>query len=329
MADLTRGGLPLARSLDVLARATNDGASARFLRSLRRDLDSGKSLSQALAGQNGAVGPAYIGLVRAGEAAGAVDGALDELAGLLETEVETRRRIATALVYPALVLALAVAVCAFLTLIVIPRFEFLFHDLGQTLPWPTRALLSSSKIARRAAPWLILAAIASALAIRRATARLKHAAAHALDRIPHVSNAIRAAHVQRWCGLMASLLRGGSTVSEALRLSRQTLRSTLLAAPLSATALGVLEGKSLARSMALTRFFPSTLCELVAAAEESGRLTETFARASEAYRRECDAALRLALALLEPSLVLVMGAVVGFIAVAILLPIFEMSAGMK
>lgn len=318
LSDLVGGGLTVGKSLSVLSAQSESREVRLLVSTLRKDLGDGKSLSEALRSRNGTFGPVYTGLVRAGESSGNMEATLAELANLLESDVETRQRVRAALAYPAALLALALAVCVFLTIFVIPRFELLFQDLGQRLPWPTRFLIGVTSHFKTFGGATLLG-----VAVLMKGTRFRVA------RRPVIDGVIRSVALQRWTQVMASLLRGGVTAPDALRLSRQTLNARVFGNAADDALARLREGRSLSSALAAARFFPPMLCELVNAGEESGRLDATFERLAQAYKREAELKIKIAISLLEPALVLGMGVVVGFVAVAMLLPIFEMSANIR
>ena len=329
LSDLTGGGLTLSRSLAVLTEQSEDRAVRDLLASLHSDLAKGKCFSEAITNQNGTFPPSYVGLVRAGEASGSVEATLDELAALLENDVDARRRVQTALAYPAVLLLLAIGVCFFLTVFVVPRFEFLFDDLGQRLPLPTRLLIGFTVAVKKFGLFAVIGTAAAGYGVIKKKPAWVSECRKKMVRLPLLSDVLRGAALQRWSQTMASLLRGGLPVSEAMAVSRKMIDGPLFGTEVE-TALGrVKEGQGLSAALTSSPFFPPMMCELIAAAEESGRLDQTFERLGQAYKRETELKVKLALSMLEPALVVAMGVIVGFVAVAMLVPIFEMSANIR
>lgn len=328
MSDLVGGGLTVRKSLLVLSAQSENKNVRSLLKNINQDVADGKSLSESFGRQNGFFSPVYAGMVRAGESSGNLESSLNELAGLLEADLEIAQRTRAALAYPLALAALAAMVCFFLTVFVIPRFELLFQDLGQQLPWPTRALIRGTA-AMRDYGWLVaIAAVGAALLMKRDGARAAGFRMQ-LVRLPVVFDLFRNACLSRWTRVMASLLGGGVPVPQALRLSRQTADALVFGPEIDGVASRLREGQSLSRALSRSAIFPPMLCELVGAGEESGSLEKTFERLAETYKRESEISLKFALSMLEPVLVLLMGVVVGFVAVAMLLPIFEMSAKIR
>lgn len=329
MADLAGGGLTLHRCLDILRRQNHKPAVCRLIADVQQELEKGQSLSHALSLQNGTFSAITVGLVRAGESSGALESALEESAALLENEMDTRQRIRSAFAYPAFLLVVAVAVCVFLTVFVIPRFEFLFADLGQQLPLPTRLLIGTSVFIKTYAAPLALIIGGSAYGLAQAKPRWKARLPALALSVPGVAELLRATFLQRWARILASLLKNGFTVSDALALSARALNNPLVARELNGVLERLHEGRSIQAALESSPLFPPAVCELVGAGEESGSLEQSFQRIAASYKRQTELRSKLFLSMLEPALLLGMAAIVGFVAVAMLLPIFQMSASFQ
>lgn len=326
MAELLAGGLTLARSLGIVAAQSPGTDLSAVLSAVRRDVAAGLPLSSALAARGDRFSPVYVGLIRAGESTGALAGAFDEIALHLEAEEEFRRRARNALAYPCLVLVAAAAVCAFLAGFVIPRFQALFNDLGQTLPLPTRLLLGAASAVRDHGP-VVLAAGAAAVAAGWRRLPVRRWASSAMASAP-VRRRLLPRFSERWARLMASLVRGGVTISSALALARRSLEPHPYASDLAAAERCVLNGLPL--SQAIRKLgFPPMVADLLEAGEETGSLDSALERAARALGRQEAAELKMAMTFLEPALIAVMAGAVGFVALAMLLPIFDMSAGVR
>lgn len=330
LADLLGGGLPMSRSLSVLEQQSENPSMKILIRKILREISTGNSFSDTLQNQSKIFGPIYIGLVRAGESAGDLAPSLEELAQLLEAEFEMRQQIRTALAYPLLLLAMSILVCLFLALCVIPRFELLFQDLGQRLPLPTRGLLYFTSFIKKFGAIAIPAmGLGGIWMIKTNKFFWKKWMRDHFSKIPVISSLLQCASLQRWTQVMASMLRGGIPLPEALWLSRQSVGQGPFGKEIEGTLGRLREGKNFSSALEGSSFFPQMLCELVGAAEESGRLDQTFERLARSAKRESELKTKMALSLLEPTLILGMGAIVGFVAVAMLLPIFEMSANIR
>lgn len=320
LADLLKGGVPLVRALEVLWEQAGAGPMREFLSAVKNGVEEGRDFSDAL-GDRSDLPSFYKGLVRAGESAGRLEQTLEDLAGLLEAQMEARRRIQSALAYPILLLGMTVIVSFFLTVVVIPRFEFLFNDLGQRLPWPTRAVMAVAAGLRHGL-WMAIPAVGLALWTFRARFR------DGVFAFRPIAEWTRAVCLERWSRSMGFLLRGGLPLPEALEHARGSL-TPLFSAETERLSEKINEGGSLSVAMKTSPLFSGMARELLSAGEETGEVEESFFRLAQLFRRETEFQLKVALSFMEPVLIIGMGCVVGFVALAMVLPIFEMSGNLQ
>lgn len=326
---LLRAGFPVVRALEAAAVASLNPRVHATLASLDSSVRGGKALSQAMA-DTGAFPEACIGTVRAGETAGNLAVVLLELARLYERELDTRRRVRTALTYPALVFTVATGVLLFLLGYVVPTFRILFEDSNVPLPLPTVILLALSAFLRDWG-WLVLCLIAlgGAWGWREARSPAGRAFLESrLSALPVLGDIYMKGVAARWARLLAVMLQGGVTLVEALRISRGATTSSRLSAAIEAAAREVQQGATLRRALARAPL-PSLVLEGIAVGEEGGNLAEMLREVAEAFDQEVSAKSEALASTLEPALIVVMGAVVGAIVLAILLPIFELQASIQ
>jgi type II secretory pathway component PulF len=273
----------------------------------------------------------YVSLVKSGEASGRLDEALEELAEFIDKEEELKSKIRTALAYPALMIVVGIATVFVLVSFVIPKLAGMFADFGQALPLPTRILINISDIFARYWLWLLLIGVAIiVLVVKRgvtATERL------AIDRIklrlPLVGGIVRKQIIVRFARTLALLLRSGIPVFQALEVTTPIMGNEVFARELEDVRKEVVDGSSLATSMRKKLCFPSFVSNMVGVGEEGGRLDKVLAEVASAYSREVDSKVKVAISLLEPAIILVLGLVVGFIVLAMLLPILQLTLLVK
>lgn len=329
LADLTSGGMTLHRSVSVLRAHSQAPRLKTLLESIQEKLEEGQSLSSAFLSQNGFFSALTIGLIQAGESTGNIEFALEESAALLENEMETRQRLRSALAYPCFLLGMAILVCIFLIAFVIPRFQFLFQDLGQTLPLPTLMLLGLSSLVIHFGWVVLLVVLVGFVWMTEKRPEWKSESRSWAWKLPAVAGVVRGNFLQRWAHMMTSLLKSGFTASAAIELSAKTMSNAWGAQDLLLVSERLSEGHSLKTALESSALFPPLFCEMVGSGEESGKLEETFARLAQSYKRETELRSKLLLSLLEPAMIAGMGLIVGFVAIAMLLPIFAMSASLK
>jgi general secretion pathway protein F len=269
----------------------------------------------------------YRATVAAGEQAGDLALVMERLADYLEQRQVLRGKILSAVLYPAVVTLVAVAIVLFLMTYVLPQVVQVFEQTSQSLPLPTRMLLATSAFLRDFGLWLVLLlpALGFALAawLRRPGPR---AAWHALLlRLPLLGPVLRTVDAARFAGTLAMLAASGVPVLRALEGARATLRNSVLAEAASGAIAQVREGEALARALGGTRAFPPMLIHLIASGEATGELARMLDRAAAIQAREVERRLLMLTTLLEPLLILAMGAMVLGIVLAVLLPIIDIT----
>lgn len=326
-ASLSAAGLTVAEALNACIEQTDSEAARRVLAAVRGDVLAGLPLAAALARQPAVFPELYRALVAAGEETGRLAEVLERLAEHLESTQALHRRVGLALLYPALLTLVALAVTAGLLAYVVPQVVAVFEQSHQRLPWLTRALIQTSDLLRAAGPPMLMIALAGLMLGRRAL-RQDHLRRrwHAwLLRLPVLGRLLTILETERFTRTLAILTGSGVPLLRALAASSNVL--TLLPMRQAVEEIGsrVREGMSLAKAISATGRFPPVISHLVASGERSGRLAQMLARAAEDHSRALDHRVMTFTALLEPLLILFMGALVLTVVLAILLPIFEMN----
>ena len=326
LAMMVRAGLPL---VDGMQGMTEQPFSSRFKRTLVllvEDLRGGKSFSEALQNHPTLFSNFYISMVKAGETAGILDEVLDRLASIGEEELELRGRIRSALAYPCLLVLLSLGIVSFLLLAVLPKFIGIFEESGATLPVPTRILLGVSHALQQY--WFLVPVVIVILVVGvrsyaktpQGRYRLHEHILRALVLGPLIHHTILA----RFCRIMASLLKSGIPAVPALTITQDLVGNQVISQAIAHVREAVIGGASLAEPFRLSRAFPTTVVQMVAAGERTGTLAQMFQHLGEYYDGEVERSLRTLTTILEPLLLLVMGLIVGFIALSVLLPIFQL-----
>lgn len=320
LACLLQAGLELDRGLELLAEASSDATVRRVVLALREAVRGGASLSEAMASERARFGPLAIAMLRAAEAAGRLEAGLACLAEHEERSRALKERIVSALIYPAVLALVACASLALLFVYVVPQFEALFRDAGQALP-ASAALVLGIAAALHEAWWaLVAAAIGVVLGVRAAlaneTLRLRLDAL--LLGLPLTGPLARAAAMARMSRSLAALLAGGVPLLAAGAIVRELLGNRVLAGALDVALEAVRGGRGLAEPLLASGVFPALGLQMIRVGESSGRLAEMLARVAELYEREVDSATRRLLALLEPALIVALGAAVGGVILSLL-----------
>ncbi len=327
VATLLDAGAPLDRALGVAHSQCVQADVADAAQAMRKAVQGGASLAEAMRLQPALFNSLHAGVVRSGEAAGSLDKALDTLAGYLEEDEALRAQLGSALLYPALMAIVASLGILVLLLFVVPRFSTLLADMGGTLPLSTRILIFVGDVVTRGW-WMIALVIGVAVvAVRSLLAapeaqRAWHARRLTFPLTGGLERALATARFTRALGLM---LQAGLPLLPALRLARAGVGNLAMSADLERATQNVVRGGGLASS--LLGILSPMAVQLLAVGEESGRLDALALRAAVSHDEEVRRTLRTLASLLEPALILIFGAVVGFVALAMLQAIYAVNAG--
>ncbi len=326
MAGLLKAGVPMLRALATVAAQADKYRGARLIESLADAVRNGVPLSTALSEHPHLFSSVYISMVRAGESAGALDRVLRCLAEVREKEDAMRQRVQAAIAYPLLLLGVGAVTVFVLLAFFMPRVIVLFEGL-ERLPWPTRLLLAISGWVSRYRFWILLVSALPVVLIHRLTGfeRGRLWMDRLLLRMPLVKSFLLFDDVARFSRTLALLITAGVPISGALTLAAATLQNRVLRDEIEAVRdATVQQGRAFSEGLRRARYFPPFLATMTAVGEEGGRIEETLDETALYYERETDRMGQLVSALLEPVLILTVGALVGFIVAAMLLPIFEL-----
>ena len=332
LSDLLASGMTLGDALHALThRGGEERDSNRIVKALRDAIIQGRSLSESLADHPASFPPLYISVIRAGEAAGALSDTLQRLAEHYERMQETREKITTALTYPSIVLGFGVLMMILLSTFVLPRFAQIFKEFGGTLPLPTRMLMGVSHWLTGWRGLVVLGLIAAGLLtwsrwIATEAGRLWW---HRKQlRLPVVSTMVRSNAFAQFARTLGSLLQNGVPVLQALAIVEDTLGNRVLSAEVRAARERVTDGSSISGPLASGKVFPQMLTDMLAVGERTGDLPAALSHIARRYEGERDRALRMFLTILEPLMILFIALVVGFVAISMLLAVFDMTSGL-
>ncbi|MFH1776416.1 MAG: type II secretion system F family protein [Candidatus Omnitrophota bacterium] len=326
MYSLVKSKVEILRSLRIIFEQTPKDKMKKLIEDLHDTVKDGKTFSQALSKHPEYFSSLYISLIKVDELSGRLDLALEQLDKFADKEEEMRARIKAALVYPMLMMITGIASIIFLVTFVIPKLQVVFEDLGQSLPFLTRSLLTCSKWAADYWYWLILAFFAAIFLLKGITAGKNKILFDRLKlKIPLISNLVVEQAVSRFTRAFALLLKNGISMFEALKLSIPTLNNELLIQELDRVREDVVNGKSLSMSLKKVTYFSPFLVSMISVGEEGGRLDEVLANIAADYERHIDTIIKAITALIEPAIILILGLVVGVIVMAMLLPVFQMN----
>lgn len=325
LAALLKAGLPLERSLQALLEVTSSSGLKSVLSQVLRDLQGGKSLSEALS-RHKAFSPLYISLVQAGETGGFLEVALTRLGEYLKTVSEFRSYLSTALIYPMILAAVGSLSLILMLIYVVPRFDAFFKEMGQSLYWSTSLLLALSS-AFRSYWWVgvLLVALAASIFIRLVrTPRGQLAVDRAKLRAPLLGDLTKRISAAFFAKTLGTLLNSGVPLVSALRVVTTAVPNRYMAQALGGVQAEVEKGQPLSAMLKKVGLLPELFMQMVAIGEETGHLGEMLLAAAESLENDARAAVQRLMALMEPFLILIMSLVVAFVIVSLLMPILNL-----
>ncbi|MCC5875085.1 MAG: type II secretion system F family protein [Candidatus Sumerlaeia bacterium] len=332
LADLLGAGIPLVKGLAILNKQTTNEKLREVIFSILDDVQGGATFADALAKHPKVFSKLYVAMVRSGEAGGMLDDVLQRLADFSEQEEQTRGKIKSALAYPVvMVIAGSIAVFVMFSFI-IPRITATFEQLNQALPAITQLLITMSDATQEY--WLIgLVVIAVAIVVvwqflQSTEGRLMwHRTQLSL---PLMGPLVQKSEVARFARTLGSLLRNGVSILVALEIVKEVLNNQIVRGEVEKVVEEITQGSGVAAPLKNSKVFPPIAVNMIAIGEETGRLPEVLLRVSESFEGQVERSVRTLTSLLEPIIIVIMGAVVAFIVIAMLLPIFSLdpSGGM-
>jgi len=324
-ATLLSAGVPAVRALEILSRQQRANILRHCLQRVVAAVRRGRSLSDALASERGTFDPAFVSMVRAGEAAGALPQVLERLSAFEEKAARNRGKLLSAMTYPLIVLHVAVVIVGALMLAVVPRFEEIFMSElgGQSLPALTRGVLAVGEFARERGT--VALAVLGTLVVGLVLASRNRRIAEKLDdgilRIPLLGRLVRQLCIARTAGTLGTLLASGVPMEDSLRISTGVARNRFVASSLNLALIRIRAGRGLGSALRRTVFDDEWVIAMIEVGEEAGALPEMLCRVGVTLEEEVDAQLLRLTTLLEPSLIVAMAVIVGIIVIALFLPI--------
>ena len=333
LATLLAAGVPIRRSLQLTLERAGDARLREALRATLREIESGAALSAAMAKRPNEFAKMFTAAIAAGESGGNLDEVLERLASMLERDLALRKRLATALAYPAFVLAAACALVVFLLSTIVPSFGSMYAQLHVPLPRQTVFLLALSSAAGRPQAWvaaLAFATVGFAGVMRlRTSGPAREMLAAMRFGIPVLGPILRKALLARIASTLGSLLRSGVDLIAALDVTSQAAGSALYVRSLLRVRDAVIGGQPLAGTFDRDALYEPLFAAMIEVGEEAGALDELLLRAGDYYERDVEAALGTLTALAEPAMILLLGLLVGSIVAAIFVPLYSLIGSIK
>lgn len=327
LSNLLESGLTLYRALTVLQQQTENRRLKVMVEAIAEQVKEGKSFSVSLKNYPRCFNNMYVSMVNSGEVSGTLNSALSRLADFREKQEDILAKVQAAMAYPILMATVGTATIVVLFTFVIPKLVSLFEDMGQILPLPTSILIAISDFFLDF--WWLLLAVAGFIffAIRRNlfTARGKLSLEHFRLGLPVLGEFYKRVQIANFSRTLATLLTNGIPILPAMDSVAQTVESEVLRQEIRRIAGEIKAGSTLAQGISRSRFFPVLVANIITIAEEAGTLEAALFKVADIYEKETDQSVKLLSSLIEPTMILIMGAIVGAIVISMLLPIFQIS----
>jgi type IV pilus assembly protein PilC len=328
---MIKAGINLRAALDGIAEQTDHSTFKKIILGLKTDVESGKQFSDAIARHPKLFGPLYVNMVRASEMSGSFAKMLDRIAGYIAQQIETRKMVVGASIYPGVIGTMAIAVTVFLLTFVLPRFYAVFEGKEEVLPFATKFLMGISKFMVANWPYILGGVVMGFVGV---FAFLKtEVGAFWADRtkltVPILRTMFRSLYISRSLQTMGQLINAGVPMLDTLAITGDISGNRLYKGMWRSVYSSVKQGKKITAPLMKTRLLPRAVSQMIAAGEESGKLGEVLDEISVFYSKQLKEHIKAVTSMIEPIMIIVMGGVVGFIAMAIILPIFKMSQVVK
>ena len=333
LATLIDSGLPLLRGLNVLAKQERDPVLKNTIEKLADSVQGGSTFSESLAQYPLIYNDLYVNMVKAGEVGGVLELVLTRLAEFQEKAAKIKNKVAAAMVYPIIVMTMAIAIMGFLLVFIVPKFEAIFHDMlgDRPLPGITTFVINISRFVQT--HWMVIIAIIFAsiagykFANRTARGRLT------IDRVklrfPLFGDVIRKTAISRFSRTLGTLVTSGVSILQALNITRETAGNIVIARAIAQVHEAVKEGESIVQPLEASGAFPPMVVSMIDVGEETGQLPEMLLKIADVYDDEVDNSVAAMTAALEPIMIVFLAAVVGTIVIALFLPLISIIQGLQ
>jgi len=327
-ATMINAGLPLVQCLDILTKQTEKEGFRHVIGQVMRDVEAGTTLAEALGKKEHSkvFDELFVNMVEAGEAGGILDNILQRLATYIEKAEALKRKIKGAMVYPAVVLSVAVLATSFMLIFIIPTFARMFSGFGAELPLPTKIVMGLSSFLRSYWWALVGGMIASVVGIQRyyLTEKGRIQIDTLLLKIPVLGDVLRKGAVARFTRTLSTLISSGVPILNGLDITARTSGNRVIENAIMAARVSIREGETISAPLRQSTVFPPMVVQMISVGEETGALDDMLTRIADFYDDEVDTAVDSLTSLIEPIMIVVMGTIVGGMVIAMYLPMFKL-----
>ena len=330
-ATMIDAGLPLVQCLDILANQCENKVFATVIGRIKADVESGDSFADALRRHPKVFSDFYVNMIEAGEAGGILDTILARLAVYLEKARALKSKVKSALVYPSAIIFIAVVVIVFMLIYVIPVFAQMFEDFGGTLPGPTRLVLFLSEFVQSYILYAIPAVVVGIWLFKRfyKTPKGRLLVDSLALKIPVFGPLIQKVSVAKFTRTLGTLVASGVPIIDGLDITARTAGNKVVENAVLATIASIKEGQTIAEPLSKQAIFPPMVVQMIEVGENAGALDTMLNKIADFYDEEVDNAVEALTSLLEPALMVFLGIVIGFMLIAMYLPIFKMASAIE
>jgi len=327
LATMVDAGIPLVGALDILGEQMENKTFATVISTIRRDVETGASLSDALGKNKTVFSSLFVNMVKAGEASGMLDEILDRLAEYLEKTNSLQRKVKAALVYPAVVSSMAVAITVFLLLKVIPVFKEIFKSVGAALPTPTLILLAISDLLQKYFFFTLAFFVITGFLLSRyaKTEKGRTRVDAFLLNMPIFGVLLKKVAISKFTRTLSTLIKAGVPILAALEIVGKTSGNKVIEIAVDNVRTNVREGENIAEPLARSKLFPAMVTRMISVGEQAGELEKMLTKIADFYDEQVDASVSALTSLIEPLIIAFLGIVIGTIVVCMFLPIFKLA----
>jgi type IV pilus assembly protein PilC len=330
-ATMIDAGLPLVQCLDILASQLDNLAFREVLTKVKTRVESGSTLADALGDHPKVFDTLYVQLVAAGEIGGILDTILNRLAAYIEKNEKLKRKVKAAMVYPTIVLVVAIGVTTVLLLFVTPTFEKMFKDFGGSMPAPTQIVIDLSKWLQKYILYLVIGIVVGTFVFKtwKSTKQGRETWDRFTIRTPLFGTIIRKVAVARFTRTLGTMISSGVPILDALEVVAKTAGNTVVEKAIRYTKEKISEGKTIVQPLGETKVFPPMVVQMIGVGEATGAMDQMLTKIADFYDDEVDAAVAALTSMIEPIMMVFLGGVVGGFLVAMYLPIFSIAGSIK
>ncbi|MDD5137214.1 MAG: type II secretion system F family protein [Candidatus Omnitrophota bacterium] len=327
LATMVESGITLVQALSILSEQAESKTLSGVTLKIKEDIESGSSLYEALNKHPKIFSNLYVNMVKAGEASGLLDEILDRLAGYLEKSSALQRKVKSSLVYPVVVICMAVLITIVLLVKVVPTFKGIFASLGGTLPLPTQVLILISDTLRRFFPFVVGAFVILGFAFKKYvdTPRGRYQLDTALLRMPLFGPLLRKVVVAKFSRTLSTLVRSGVPILNALEIVGKTSGNLVVEEAVMNARTSIKEGEPIADPLSKSGVFPPMVVRMISVGEQTGQLEKMLTKIADFYDEQVDAAVSGLTSMIEPVVIGFLGIVIGGIVIALFMPIFKIT----